>query len=196
MTTIVFDGVSVSSDRQITGNFIVSNHGFDKLRLIHTPSGPVIAGCAGAISSGILFFEMLECGIDHGFIGEEFQGIYFDLIRRTCWVVECNIEDKFPVAGPFAIGSGSPYALGAVAAGSSTKEAVMIATKFDYGSGGGVLSFDGIFSDDFVKACLDDWTAKVVSNVSPQESVKKERKKKVPKEPELLVGSTKVKKFR
>ena len=47
----------------------------------------------------------------------------------------CNPQE---VSGNVAIGSGSQYAVGAMAAGASAVEAVEIAAKFDPGTGGGV----------------------------------------------------------
>lgn len=42
------------------------------------------------------------------------------------------------VRAPFAMGSGGPYALGALAAGASAFDAVKIAAKYDTGTGGKV----------------------------------------------------------
>lgn len=61
------------------------------------------------------------------------------LVRRRGAVL---IDDRFmehPISTPFfAIGSGADYAIGAMAAGLSAREAVLVAARFDPKTGGGV----------------------------------------------------------
>lgn len=103
-----------------------------KIRQIKTS----LIGCAGGWSEILYFWDKLggkkvKDGVLHD--QAEFCGI--ELARDVIYMYDPSgrrypIKDQF-----FAIGSGGPYALGAMAMGASPEEAVAIASRFDPATG-------------------------------------------------------------
>lgn len=58
--------------------------------------------------------------------------------RRSAHVYTNDVPFASKIRAPFAMGSGGPYALGALAAGASAFDAVKIAAKYDTATGGKV----------------------------------------------------------
>lgn len=133
MTCIVVSvphGIIAADSRCSDDNSMV---GVSKIRKI---KGALI-GCAGGWSEILYFWDKLsgkrvKDGVLHDqadFCGIELNtdGIYlYDPSGRRY-----RIKDEF-----YAIGSGGPYAMGAMAMGAPPLEAVAIASRFDPGTGG------------------------------------------------------------
>lgn len=146
MTTIAFDGRTLASDGQVSGGYISSY----KYKKIFSKNGWLI-GAAGRLSECAMFIEWFEKWL-HAQEGRE-QGIKVDPVEpfdreeftalvispeRECMVFESG-RDMFEVEAPFAIGSGSPFAIAAMKAGAGAKKAVEVAIDLDPYSGGEVF---------------------------------------------------------
>lgn len=146
MTTIAFDGKTLASDGQVSGGYISSY----KYKKIFSKNGWLI-GAAGRLSECAMFIEWFEKWL-HAQEGRE-QGIKVDPVEpfdreeftalvispeRECMVFESG-RDMFEVEAPFAIGSGSPFAIAAMKAGADAKKAVEVAIELDPYSGGEVF---------------------------------------------------------
>ncbi len=127
MTTIAYDGVSLASDSQVGGAYL--DGGIKKVVKI----GKSYFGAAGHLESMTLFFKWLREGGDKPKIdSDSFEGIEVRGKSVYWWgdaLTPCRIR------APAAIGSGVQFAMGAMLAGATAKEAVKIAAKLDGGTG-------------------------------------------------------------
>lgn len=127
MTTIAFDGKNIASDSQCGGAYL--DGGVRKVVKI----GKSYYGVAGHLESMEQFFQWLRDGgdkpkIEHdSFEGLEVRG------KSVYWWGEALVPCK--IRAPTAIGSGTQFAMGAMLAGATAKEAVKIAAKLDSGTG-------------------------------------------------------------
>lgn len=160
MTTITWDGESISSDSQATkGNFQKLNIGSKISRL---KNGNVVGFCGSAL-----------------LLKEAFRWLDTDRSTRPASLFNDDEESHWEVIEidrnknithhysggsivfpnqNFAIGSGSSYALGAMAAGANGIEAIEIASKLDAGSGGDIYTMKlANFDFDAVKEPSKSW---------------------------------------
>lgn len=136
MTTIAYDGNTLCSDSQSTlgMDFIYEND----CKKIYTEVGPFIAlGIAGNFQDAMDVIEVIQDfntieqirGFDFGpdtkmtMIGITYQG--------TLWSYKGTESTELRADQPFAIGSGSDFAIGAIDAGCTAEEAVKIAARRD-----------------------------------------------------------------
>lgn len=133
MTTIVTDGKVICSDTQSRINFI------DILptRKIFKINGGVFGVC-GELSSAMKYLEWIKKGRDEETkptLDDDWHAIFVE--NGKVWHENNNL---FPTRGgvPFAIGSGAPFAMGAMLAGATPQEAIKIAMKLDVDTGGKV----------------------------------------------------------
>lgn len=128
MTTVATDGKTIASDSLQQGVHI------DQVvcKKIHRVKGAVV-GLAGDVQDGKKFLSWLRGG-DKADLSNNFEALVVD------GGVAYHYTDHIPVnAGlPAAIGSGAGYAMAAMLAGCSPREAVKIAIKLDIGSRGPV----------------------------------------------------------
>lgn len=133
MTTIAWrDGV-LAADSQTTSGTTKATWP----KLFRLPDGRAVA-FAGDYGSGFRFVECLRAGDPYSpRQGEDFIAI---VMRKdgSAWLYENGalhgrIKDKF-----YAIGSGAPFALGAMTAGATARGAVKAAAQFDCYTGGRV----------------------------------------------------------
>lgn len=136
MTTIAYrDGV-LASDTLITSGANVSGH-YQKGRV----RGRLLYASAGSCGLGDRFEAWIRdgCAGEHPKLKEgesSAQCVVFLPDGLMAWFHE---DGMTPVRAPFhAIGSGSAYAIGAMAAGASAPDAVRIAMQHDTGTGGSV----------------------------------------------------------
>ena len=131
MTTIVTDGTTMAGDSQSNGPYTLPT-GFCKVRLI---KGALI-GCAGRMAQAELFFKWWadRCRDDsQPKVDDNFEALV--VIDGRVW----TYDDRFSpinVGEPAATGSGQSFAMGAMLAGASPKEAVEIAMRLDTDTGG------------------------------------------------------------
>ena len=141
MTTIaVKDGVLVA-DGQVSAGNLICNTSFKKVRKFQSQQfGSIYVAAAGTLSHIVEVFDFIEHVFNNSepdgikFSGEHFQvllldeegdlyeGLLTEASTSINWI-ECE--------QPWAIGSGSQIALGAMKAGKSAEEAVLIASQYD-----------------------------------------------------------------
>lgn len=137
MTTIACDGRMIAGDGQADDNYdtIVSTNR-RKVHWIDTPTdGPSVVAWAGSAHDGEAWVQWLmggseaECPIQ----SDKFGALRLS-VAGLFWVDHKGRE--LLIGAPAAIGSGQDYALGAMEAGKSALDAVVIACKRDpYSSG-------------------------------------------------------------
>jgi ATP-dependent protease HslVU (ClpYQ) peptidase subunit len=135
MTTIATDGKSMASDGRTTGGNTVIN---DAAVKIHTlPDGSLI-GAAGASDRWPEAVAELSRSIEAGDLPAEMRGDYelLRLLPNGKAIAYAERLRPHPVSLPASIGSGSDFALGAMAAGADLKAAIKIAAKLDPHTGG------------------------------------------------------------
>lgn len=140
MTTVAWDGRSIAADRRMVGEGIASTTG----KLFKLKNGCILSGAgyldqvlevAAWINGGCKedkkpkFPEDLNEGSSLLLVDPKGRAYYltWPYLRRL------QINEKFA-----AIGSGSHFAMGAMAAGADARQAVAIAARFDPNTGGGV----------------------------------------------------------
>ena len=150
MTTIIYDAKNkqMLGDGRISQGTQVTKDDFVK---VHNING-ILVGAAGVVTHMLKFFEYFEQNTTAEIFQQETMGLVNIVFPET------PNEDQFEalVAYPsgelflfegnssillgqdvcFAIGSGGPYALGALESGAAGEEAMRVATKFDTMSGG------------------------------------------------------------
>lgn len=130
MTTICWDGETLAADSQAICNFK------SDIRKIHRlPDGRLFAG-AGAVQEVLAVLEYLRGGEKPTGL-ENFEAM---LIQAGSAAYLGDRLMHKPITAPYAIGSGSQFAIAAMACGKTAAEAVRIAIRFDNGSGGRVES--------------------------------------------------------
>lgn len=145
MTTIAFDGEYLAADGMTSAGCVVVQLNKKKIHKLEiTPNwledigekALYFAG-AGALSA---IQKMLESVYDHDDKGSELEGVYCCILTdKRVWMNEGG--GWFPWGGePFAIGSGSDFALSALRLGLSAKEAVKHACQHTLGSGGKIMN--------------------------------------------------------
>lgn len=105
--------------------------------------GTGLVGAAGSWTDVLKFWEVVlkrkrKDGILHD--NSELEAI--ELHPTGIYLYEAN-GARYPIKDQFyAVGSGAPYALGAMAMGASPEEAVAIAARFDPNTGGELEVFN------------------------------------------------------
>jgi len=145
VSTIAFDGVSVAHDSQIGAGNRIDNAEWKKVRSVQGTEF-WCAGGTGEADAVNAFIEWVEDGA-----GPDYPEICKERSEHCCFIA---IDDEMlvhtferrPVSTvverpPFACGSGSDYALGAMYAGEPAEGAVHIARQLDPHTGGPVYWF-------------------------------------------------------
>lgn len=135
MTTVVFrDGV-LASDSRVTVNDMVST---DKQTKVHRLRDGRLYGWAGSVEDA----ERLRISLRKGEAPPRLDNISALLIDGdgVIHLYEGNIWIEQKGEPYYAVGSGAPYALGAMDAGADAIAAAKIAIKRDVNSGGKVRS--------------------------------------------------------
>lgn len=135
MTCVVVSikhGCVASDTRCSSDNAMVS---VNKIRRV----GRSIIGAAGDWSDVLKFWDMIErkkkkdTGLNENSELEAIELHPSGIFLYDATGVRYSVKDEF-----FAIGSGGPYAMGAMAMGATPEEAVAIASRFDPSTGGEV----------------------------------------------------------
>lgn len=141
MTTIAWDGETLAADSQSTQG----GHKWFKEKKIFRYGDKLVA-YAGREDYGTAFLQWVKAGMEPG----EFPEIPnnpegFDLIGIVVsdrGVLEfCDNGSAAPRKAPFAWGSGSHFAIGAMEAGADARQAVKVACRRDLNTGGAVQVF-------------------------------------------------------
>jgi len=138
MTTIVYKDGVLAGDGRVTVNDMVVT---DKATKVHKIKGGWLYGWCGGVEDAEILKRALRKGLPDQLNNPQLNNITALLIDHagtialyegSIWIVQ-----KEPY---YAIGSGSPYALGALDAGADAIAAAKIATARDTNSGGKVRS--------------------------------------------------------
>lgn len=143
MTTVAWDGTELAGDRKAVFGGTPMRIEQPKVARVRAPGGRIaLVGFSGAMSV-VLAYRHFMAGGPRPDYGDQSQDTALNilLIDDTCRVwfrtSKRDIWEWFNVE-QWAIGSGCDYALGAMAAGATAREAVRIASKLDNGTGFGV----------------------------------------------------------
>lgn len=136
MTTVVWDGRTLAADRRMAGHMSTCK--------IFPIDGGYLAG-AGLMDHLVEVAAWLQEGGDKPRLPEDSEPESEFLVvrgREAFWLSwpylrEVRIREPFA-----ALGSGSEYALGALAMGADARAAVEVAAQFDPHTGGGVDAVD------------------------------------------------------
>lgn len=139
MTTVAYRAGVLAADSQATSSYK------QKCQKIHKVGDSYFAFC-GALSTAYLFIEWLKLdqrdwlidGKDppKGLGDDDFEAI--ELSEEGAFVWDCRLTRRPVLDAFYAIGSGSDFAMGAMAMGADAKEAVRVAAKFDPYTGGAI----------------------------------------------------------
>ena len=135
MTTCIWDSNILYADRLIHGGVVETA---DKYRIIFkgTPKETLLFSAGGVVSAHRMY-DWLEGGEKPDF-GSEKVNFTLVAIRKDTKQIKVYYAGFHPVSTDsklIVIGSGREYALGALAAGASTIEAMKIAAKYDRHTG-------------------------------------------------------------
>lgn len=130
MSTVAYDGKFLAADRQCCGQYKARTTKVWRLR-----NGSLFGG-AGMMEQILAARVWLEEGGDKPGGLDEFNGILIESGRA--YHLEGKLIRERIVERCHAVGSGSPFAITAMALGKSAREAVLIAARFDPRTGGGV----------------------------------------------------------
>lgn len=150
MTTIIYDAKNkqMLGDGRISQGTQVTKDDFVK---VHNING-ILVGAAGVVTHMLKFFDYFEQNTTAEIFQQETMGLVNIVFPETpnedqfealvaypsgeLFLFEGNSSILLGQDVSFAIGSGGPYALGALESGAAGEEAMRVATKFDTMSGG------------------------------------------------------------
>ena len=131
MTTVAYDGKTLAADTQRNGSFTLKAH-----KLYRLADGALFAA-AGSVQEILAVLGWLNGGEKPADL-QDFEGLI--ITKHGAEIIGDRLM-RTPSLEPFyAIGTGSHFALAAMACGKSAVEAVRIAMRFDPFSGGRVES--------------------------------------------------------
>jgi ATP-dependent protease HslVU (ClpYQ) peptidase subunit len=132
VTTIATDGKTMASDSQIVLGGLRAGSG----KKVRSVRGHIV-GTSGEHGDGVIFCDWFEKGAlldERPDLAGDFHAMTLDKEGKI--LVYDSDCVPFHASGFFAIGSGSDFALGAMAKGATPFEAVKIAAEFDINTGG------------------------------------------------------------
>ena len=134
MTIIATDGKSMAGDgRTSFSNTIAS----DQTQKVHRLTDGRIFGCCGAHHDTVAFRAWMLGGGDFPKLDDGFQALILNPDGTVDWCDKDNVLTTYPV--PMAIGSGMDFALGAMDAGCTPEQAVVITCGRDKNCGGSIV---------------------------------------------------------
>jgi hypothetical protein len=141
MTTIATDGNTIAADTRIVGGDVIDGLVAQKVR----QRGGVTVAVSGQWSLAEALMEWAlpspSPDTDPPKKGDDDSWELIRIEDGKCWYMS-NAEYTLCRTGiPAAIGSGSTFALGAMAVGASPREAVEAAIRYDCASGGQILVY-------------------------------------------------------
>lgn len=142
MTTVAYDGKTLAADKMSTTNGRPHLSVHEKIRRINYHGQAALAAGAGTIVYSHTVIEWLNRGApsdDKPDLPGPDDSFTVMVVTEGGVFIYTDSLVPVPVGNiPWALGSGSEYALGAMAAGASAKRAVEIACTLDVSSGMGV----------------------------------------------------------
>lgn len=146
MTTVAWDGKTLAADKKTVWGGIIPAGGVTKITPLDTKNyGRVLFGASGAVPDIQKLVRWLTEGGELPKFGKGCDAIFVNK-KKQCWWIDEQGEPVLVRLKKWATGSGMDFALGAMFAGATAKEAVQIAAKLDINTGKGV---DTIEFEDF-----------------------------------------------
>ena len=149
MTTIAVDKKSMSCDLQFTHSSGLKFKGFTKCKVVPKlvstslfgAEKVIVGACGNADSMGIAW-SWLENPMEFDKM-PKIKGVEFIALTSDGDIItSANLQSWIKVDEPFySIGSGSHFAIGAMASGKTTSEAIRVAMKHDPATGMGVKTY-------------------------------------------------------
>lgn len=139
MTTIAWDGKTLAGDKQVTTGG-TATRATKVFKLESNGSVQYLVGFSGDLADGQAFVSYAR----NGFTGPlpKFNALCAIVIGRDRSVICYHNTNEGPanmgVLDAWALGSGSDYALGAMAFGANAVQAVEVSTKLDVNTGMGI----------------------------------------------------------
>jgi 20S proteasome alpha/beta subunit len=135
MTTIIWDGTYFAADRMS-----INGSQKEEVRKLHRLDGGLFGAFAGSYGPGLMLIDWFQNGADLSAYPAPQKTDEWTRLIVCARSGQPSVYENHPVAltflGPFhAWGSGSQYALGALAAGATVGFAMEIACRFDPSSG-------------------------------------------------------------
>lgn len=134
MSVVAWDGKMVAADQ------LCDFHGLRVQKTVQCPDGSIVGACGhgNACREALIWFASGCPGQRPWSDPKDVQLLRVYPDRAEVW--SAGKGEPIPVQPPFAIGSGSEYAMGAMLAGASAREAVKIAIIGDTACGGNVTT--------------------------------------------------------
>lgn len=136
MTTVCTDGKTIACDTRVSSSGGIYPARITKIHRV----GDRFVGHCGDLWQGHMYIKYLTDGKVPEKKLKDFNALILDK-DGTIYHVDQTLNE-LELTGPFAIGSGMDCALGAMAAGATPGEAVMIASRFDSYTAPDVLVFN------------------------------------------------------
>jgi hypothetical protein len=140
MTTIAYDGKTMAADSQGSGDFIEQIE-YQKI----FENDRYVLGIAGdfgvTLKLKIWLLDSSESNKPVFSESEHMGALVYCKNRKELFFMDRNLV-FIPCGIPSAIGSGGRYAMGAMLAGASAKEAVEISKKLDVNTGGKIQAIN------------------------------------------------------
>lgn len=145
MTTIVFDGLSVAADRlACAGDMLCKG---PVVKLVISDDKQRLYGITGCLSNFVAWIKWFEVGANPEKLPAASDNDCFLVFHRS---LEKHQHRAYRAKTPYgeliderdAWGSGCDFAIGALDAGLSARDCVIIASGRDKSSGNGVLAYD------------------------------------------------------
>jgi ATP-dependent protease HslVU (ClpYQ) peptidase subunit len=159
MTTIATDGVTIAADTQMQGRW----RDAVRVQKVHYINGDLVGG-AGDVAEIDAFKQWYADGadqdnkpqMDDSFVALVLtpEGECYYFYHKLC---------PIKVGTPYAIGSGAEFAMGAMLAGASPEEAVLIAAQLDNGTNDDIV----VMGFETVKREVEVSRVKVISGSPP-----------------------------
>ena len=157
MTTIAFDGRIMAADSQMSG--VSQNLKILKIFPFATPNmRGIVGGCGEAAYLPEQFAWIMQDGGPNNRVPRELELLVITQQKRRRKPLAHMVEVSghyVPVPLQYAIGSGGPYAQGAMAQGANAIEAVKVASGLDIGTGNSIFAYD-FKTQDWVQRPPDD----------------------------------------
>lgn len=136
MTTIAWDGTTLASDWRVTAGSSTSN----VFKIQKVSKSEWLAGAGNIVSVQKLMDYMRDKSPDK--VKPSVKGCHFmllDTLEGKCYYMDSKLV-KVECRGKWSVGSGADYARGAMEAGKTAVEAIVITSRLDAYTGGGVDS--------------------------------------------------------
>jgi ATP-dependent protease HslVU (ClpYQ) peptidase subunit len=134
MTTIAWDGKVLASDSRTTWGTTPVDGSTRKIFVAHHPKGKLLVGCSGVEEEANAVWQWMTGRTD---VEPTVTDLRIMAVDEAGRVFVGSKPGRWSCVGrrKWAIGSGCDYALGAMAAGASARQAVRIAATLDTGTG-------------------------------------------------------------